>query len=385
MTKAVDKPTILFVGAFPRDDNSQVKGGQLYACRALVESPLSNYVNWIKLDTTMESVPPPPVWRRIRPAAARISKFVAHLLFSRVDGVLIFASSGFSFYEKGFMTVIARAAGKRVVLCPRSGFIIDDYRQSWLMRRVIPIVVRFSSAVICQGRLWREFFISVTGLPPDRFEIIGNSIDVRPYESLAVQRPQSPINILFMGWIEPNKGVFDLLSVVMRYRLELAKVRFVICGQGCASDDLKRAIVEYEVTELFDLRGWIDSKEKLQVLATSDIYVMLSYREGLPNALLEAMASGRAVLATAIGAVPELVEDGVTGFLCQPGDIEEIGQRLVELCGDFSLRKRLGSAGQARVKARHTAEALWPIWYRVLRGENSPPAPNGERAESCAE
>ena len=105
----------------------------------------------------MESLPPPPLSRRAWLAALRVGRFLASLLFSRIDAVMIFTSSELSLVEKGVMAVFASIMGKRVVLCPRSGYLIREYRRNWFTRWWIRLIVKRSDIVVCQGRRWREF------------------------------------------------------------------------------------------------------------------------------------------------------------------------------------------------------------------------------------
>jgi glycosyltransferase involved in cell wall biosynthesis len=360
------RSSVLFVGAFRPPARGELMGGQLYACRTLLESPLADAFAWIKLDTTMESVPPPPLRRRLWLAMFRLGRFVTILCRERVDTVLIFTSSGLSFCEKGLMTIIAKLGHKRTVLCPRSGFILDDYRDSFFMRRFIPLVLRFADAVVCQGKQWRFFFQSVCRLPPERFTVIGNWIDVEHYQTVSPLVPRQPMTVLLMGWIERNKGVFDLVEAVDLFRGELEGTRFVICGRGSDWDELHETIEQRGLNAFFEFRGWVEEDQKLAILEQSDVLLMLSHREGMPNALLEAMASGRAIIATAVGAVPELVVDEVAGFLCRPGDVATIGRRLLEFKRDPALRMRMGDVARRRMREKHHLQNLWPKWKQLL-------------------
>src|SRR4051812_25365585 len=113
-----------------------------------------------------------------------------------------------------------------------------------------------------------------------------------------------------MGWVERNKGIFDLVEVVDRFRRELAGMRFVICGRGQDYDRLKSELQQRNLESYFELRGWVDEAGKQKALAEADFGLMLSHREGMPNALLEAMAAARPVVSTAVGAVADVVEEG---------------------------------------------------------------------------
>lgn len=363
------KPRVLFVGAFQTPPGSTVRGGQLAACRAIIASPLSERVEWILLETVMESIPPPPVWRRARAAGLRCLKFLRHLITGSVDAALIFTGDGLSLLEKGTMALMARLFGKRVVLCPRSGYLLGEYRRRRFTRFWLRLVVRASDRVVCQGGSWREFFTSISGLPAARFPVIYNIVNHELYANLPLPARERAEQVLLMGWIETNKGVFDLLAVVDRFRAELQAVRFVICGHGREWDRFHAELKRRNLESFFELRGWVDHEGRCRALAGSDLCLMLSYNEGMPNALLESMAAGRPVIATNVGAVADIVVEGQNGFLSEPGDIDKIGARIIELCRDRSLRARMGAAARRAIQEKMDPAVVSLSWHEALRGE----------------
>lgn len=360
------RPRVLFVGAFTPPPGTSIRGGQLAACQAVITSPLTEHVEWVLLDSMMESIPPPPLARRAFTAARRLLQFVGHMLRSRVAVVMIFSSSEMSILEKGAMAVLGRVWRKRVVFCPRSGYIVREWRQQWWFRRWLRRVILSSDAVVCQGRCWREFFAAISGLPLERFPIIYNIAPAPGAGVGPLPSRERAERALLMGWVERNKGIFDLVEMVDRFRVELDGMRFVIGGKGVDLDELMRDIERRGLMDRFEFRGWVDEAGKERIMADVDICLMLSHREGMPNALIEAMAAGRPVIATAAGAVSDIVEDGRTGFLCEPRDVEEIGFRLLELRRDRALRERLGAAGRRAVQEKMAGEVVWRNWLDVL-------------------
>ncbi len=361
------KLRVLFVGAFEPLPGSSVRGGQLAACRAILQSPLSEHVEWRLIESMMESLPPPPLSRRAWLAAMRLMRFSWLLLTRQFDAVLIFTSSDWSIAEKGLMAVIAKVMNVRVVLCPRSGFLIQEYRRLAIMRCWLRIVIRCSDNVICQGRRWREFFSSVSGLPPDRFPIIYNIVGDKAFDSVELPGREEAKRVLLMGWVERNKGIFDLLETVNRFRLEMHGMKFVICGRGKDWDEFKAELTRYKLEEFFELRGWVDERGKKEELAAADFCLMLSHCEGMPNALLESMAAGRPVVATSVGAVSDIVEEGRNGYLCEPQDIDEIGFRILDLRRSLQRRRDMGIRARESVKGSMGSEVVWRNWLAALR------------------
>lgn len=365
-TAAVRKIRVLFVGAFMSPAESKVTGGVQFECRSLIDSPVSREVEWDLLDTTMESIPPPPLSRRLYRAVRRMVSFARCVLFRRPDCCLIYASSGASFFEKGFMTLVAGALGVPTILRPVSGATVDDFRRDWFTRRWIRRVARSASVVACQGTRWREFYQAIADLPKTRTPIVYNPVDTTRYAAVKPIEQGSPDKALLVGWVERNKGIWDLLEVVRRFSRELEGMTFVVCGNGAEFYEFRRRIDEQGLQRFFDLRGWVGMDGKIAALSECSIYLMLSHREGLPNALLEAMAAGRAVVATSVGSVADLVIEGRTGFLCEARDVEAIGARILELRQDAELRARLAAGARERVAATVDYEVVWRKWHELI-------------------
>ena len=115
-------------------------------------------------------------------------------------------------------------------------------------------------------------------------------------------------------------------------------MRLVVAGDGPL-----RALVP-------DALGFVSHDELERLYDRAAVVVLPSYREGLPLCVLEAMAHGRPVVATAVGGIPQLVEDGRTGLLVEPGDAEALRSALERLLSDPELRRRMGRAARARVQ-----------------------------------
>ena len=360
------RPRVLFVGAFQSPSTSGVTGGVQFECRSLINSSISDSVVWDLLDTTMESIPPPPLMRRWYLATLRIIRFSWIVIVRRPDCCLIYSSSGASIWEKGVMVVWARILAIPAILRPVSGAIVDEYRRSVFTRIWLRLVARSASRVACQGTRWREFYSSIANISQSNTPIVYNPVDVAKYSSIQRNLAGAEQSVLFIGWVEKNKGIWDLLHVAVRFKAELANVRFVICGGGCDLEAFRREVKVRGLESRFDVLGWVGFEEKLKAISRCSIYVMLSHREGLPNALLEAMASGRAVIATSVGSVSDLVVDGQSGLLCEAGSIDDIGGCLVRLTNDFELREKLASGALAEVNKRVSYNAVRTSWENII-------------------
>ncbi len=361
-----DKKNIVFVGAFKEKAGDGAIGGQLHDCKTLIESEISNYINWITIDSTMESLPPPPIWRRLLLALKRFFLVLKIIPKKEIDGALIFVSAGLSFLEKGLMVLWAHCCRKWVVFAPRSGKIHLTIRKSRFMRWYIPFVLRRCDIILCQSRSWKVFYKSISNLPDNHFVVIKNWIDCSSYSKLNVADKNKNCDVLFLGWIERNKGIYDLVNAISEWQNEMQNIQFIVCGKGDQFNAVQQYIEELGLSSLFDFRGWVSGNEKETILRNADIFVLPSYAEGMPNSILEAMAAGKAVISTRVGGIPELVIDKKMGRLIEPGDISALGQAIVELSRDPELRHKMGKKAQEHIFLHHDINHVWPIILDAL-------------------
>jgi glycosyltransferase involved in cell wall biosynthesis len=193
-------------------------------------------------------------------------------------------------------------------------------RAPWLVRAVL----RRAEVVICVsealGRMAREQGARDVRVIPN-----GVALPAR----VADESPQA--HVLFAGRLSPEKGIADLVEATRGLPL-------VVAGDG----PLRHLVP--------DALGFVGHDELERLYDEAAVVVLPSYREGLPLAVLEAMAHGRPVVATRVGGIPDLVENGATGFLVEPGEVAGLRAALLLLLGDPDLRRRLGNEARRRVR-----------------------------------
>jgi glycosyltransferase involved in cell wall biosynthesis len=157
-----------------------------------------------------------------------------------------------------------------------------------------------------------------------------------------------------VGRLHPQKGFASLLAAVARVRERLPAIRLLLVGGGALRRDL---VARAEALGLAEVVIFAGSRGDVpEILAALDLFVLPSLWEGLPNAVLEAMAAGLPVVATAAGGTPEVVVDGETGLLVPPGDVTALAEAIERLLRDPGLRRKMGEAGRKRVEGHFTIE-----------------------------
>jgi glycosyltransferase involved in cell wall biosynthesis len=173
--------------------------------------------------------------------------------------------------------------------------------------------------------------------------------------------------VLFIGRLDAVKGVPVLLDAFAALRAAVPGARLTLVGDGPDRAGLEAAAAA--LGEAVRFTGYLSQQAVAAELDAHDVLVLPSFAEGVPVVLMEAMASRLPVIATRVGGVAELVEDGVSGFLVPPGDPESLTERLGRLLADPELCRRMGVAGRAAVEARHDVRTEAARLAALLRGQ----------------
>jgi glycosyltransferase involved in cell wall biosynthesis len=224
-------------------------------------------------------------------------------------------------------------------------------------------MLRWVDCVVCvsDGQAQR---VRRAGVPRSSIRVIRNSIRTARFDAVDPQGrarllslfPSSPRLVVgAAGRLSPEKGHDNFIRAVASIAARDASVGFVIFGDGPLREALQAQVQQVGLERNVVLAG---HRGDLDALTPHlDVSVLASYTEGLPNVVLEAMAAGVPVVATAVGGTPEVVDDGVTGHLVAAGDSEALAGRIQDLLGSDSRRREMGTRGQARVREHFTFDA----------------------------
>jgi glycosyltransferase involved in cell wall biosynthesis len=360
------KTRIIFVGAFAQ--RAGVHGGQLAACTSLMRSDFAEAFEIIQIDSTQVAIPAPSVLRRAFSAIGRLGNFAWQIVWHRPAAALIFVADGFSFAEKGCMALFAKAAGLRVVIAPRSGFLEDHYNRYPLLRRLILRVFREADVIICQSRYWEDAFARM-GAEPSKCLVLKNWIDASIFAEVQDLDPNMiPLRIGFLAWVEASKGVFDLLAAVAAAKDRGREVLLEVAGSGRDLAIAEMRAHQLGIAENVRFSGWLSGREKLRFFSEVQILALPSYGEGLPNAMLEAMAAGRPVICTTVGSIPDVLEGSKAGMLHAPGDMAGLIAAVEFYDNDRSELAAAGRRARAIIARDHSIENASLRLQACLRG-----------------
>ncbi len=170
----------------------------------------------------------------------------------------------------------------------------------------------------------------------------------------------------YIGRLSEEKGVLNLIEAVPLVLKREEDIRFVICGDGILAGEIKKTIKAESLEAHVKLTGWIFHEDVPRYLNKFRILVLPSFTEGLPNIMLEAMACGTPVLATSVGAIPDIIMEGRTGFLLKSNDPKHIAERIVELLDKPEILEKVSINANSYVKENFNYEKTLESWKIIF-------------------
>lgn len=265
--------------------------------------------------------------------------------------------------------LVAKACGARVLFQVHGGKLPQQFCGS---SRVLAALLRWAlslpDALVVLAKVeleaYREFLHS------DTVVVLPSGIDSASYAGLSRQPADPPgtLRLLYLGRLAKDKGLYELLQGLKIARAAGARARLVIAGSGAEESRLLRFVREGGIADEVEFAGPVFGADKAALLARSDALVLASYAEGLPYALLEGMAAGMPVIVTRVGAIPDVVAEGVHGLFVPVHDASAIARAIASLATDAGLLACMGRACRQRIAGSYSLERVAGELARLYAG-----------------
>lgn len=270
-----------------------------------------------------------------------------------------------SIRRKNWYISVGRMLGKKIVLHMHGSEFAKLYNAypPRRQRRIRKILSKADRMVVLSEE-WRSFYCTI--FPPEKIAVIHNAVELPAQQ----ERDYSGPNVLFLGRVGDRKGTFDLLQAFAELADAFPDTQLYIGGDG-ELDRARGFLKEHRLEGRVHLEGWIGKQEQESLYEKCDVFTLPSYNEGLPMAVLEAMAHGAAVVTSDVGGLPQLVQNGENGCIVKPGDIPALRDALASLLASADQRRRIGSAARRTIEANfgfHTFEEQLLQLYAELGG-----------------
>lgn len=296
---------------------------------------------------------------RVRPWLAALATVLLALARRRVALVHVHSAVYGSFWRKSTLCALALVFRVPYVVHLHDGRLAEFRRScSALTLAWLRFVLRKAARVVVLTGHWRDEVRAIE--PAARACIIGNPVSV---PAALPTLPRGPARtVLFIAWLQKEKGVLDLVRAMPAVMRAMPDASFVIAGRSVAGSEtpgsIQRLARSLGVEHALRFAGWVKGEEKNRLLRQSDVFVLPSYCEGLPIALLEAMAWGVPAVATRVGGIPDVIEDRVNGLLVDAGEPSALARAIVDLLADDALRRAVREAAHRDVATRYRVDAV---------------------------
>jgi len=275
------------------------------------------------------------------------------------------------FYADVLGRPLARAAGvPRLVTYIQARNTNYSGWQRWLVRKTMPLA---DQVVVCT-RFLGEYVVQAEGATVDQIRVIPHGISMngsKAYKDSQALRSElnipagSPL-VGSLGRLTRQKGYDVLLEAIAH--MAQPDVHVLIAGNGEAHADLKAQAERLNLSERVHFAGY--RQDAPDVLHALDVYVQPSRFEGMPNAVLEAMAAGCPIVASGVDGHCELIQDGVNGWLVPPEDSQSLAKALTAALSNLEDARRRGQAARQKVQAEYSLERMTAAWSAVLGGNH---------------
>ena len=206
--------------------------------------------------------------------------------------------------------------------------------------------------VIALTEEWKTLFIEAFGI--QTVKAINNYGRV----CSLITKEHRPDTVLFMGFLSKLKGCMDIPEIVYQVKKEIPRVQFILAGKGSCEEvrQIEQMLKDYGIQENVQFPGWITGSEKESALQSAVLFLLPSYTEGMPMSILEAMGHGLPIVSSNVGGIPELVEQGRNGYMCDPGDTKAFADAIVTLLKDAQLRNTMGKESIRIIEESYSLE-----------------------------
>lgn len=349
-------PSILMVGPSPES-----MGGIATVEKNMLEAAHRRGEEVTFLPTTIEGSKA----RKLATAMVAYARYLRRL--KSCDLVHVHMASRGSYSRKKAFIAAAAAHKKPVLLHLHGSEFAMWYDEECTegQRRDICQTFRLCSRIVVLSEEWRDFLLNRRICDIEQVKVLHNAVDI-PGENVTDYTSNI---VLFMGRLDERKSPDVLLRAAACALSKHPDARFVFGGDGNVRAYEKLAD-ELGICDKCHFIGWAAGGKKVEVFQGSSIFCLPSKNEGMPMSVLEAMSYGLATIATPVGGVPQIINDGVDGFLSPVGNVAALAEKLDILMSDNALKERIGKCGRACIEESFSLDAYMDqidTIYEIIR------------------
>ena len=350
------KPKVLMIGP-----GRKVRGGITTVVDHYYEYGLDREVDLCYLSTMEDG-------SKVKKLLIAMKSFLIFCgIVNRYDVIHVHMAAQASFDRKAFFVKKAYKLGKKIIIHQHAAD-FDQYffhECNEIKRNKIKKIFGMADKVIALSEEWAKFF-GENVCKPSKIMILHNGVSI-PED---VKTDYSDQNVLVLGRLGERKGTYDLLNAIPRVLEKVPDAVFFLGGDG-EVEQCKKIVVDGKLEEHVKILGWLSKEEKEEYFRSCSTFILPSRHEGMPMAVLEAMSHGLATISTNVGGIGQIIEQGISGIMMEPGNVNEVSKCLISLLRDEKLREDLGTKGRERIRKsfdfKNNLTRLVQTYYELVK------------------
>lgn len=300
--------------------------------------------------------------------ARALAEICGAKLRQQVNVLHINLAAGGSAYRKAVLARVAQSLAIPYVVHLHG----SRFHQFWpsaspYWARAVDHLFRESAEIVVLGRFWENLIVNRLPEVKKKITVLPNA--TAPADTNRYATADACVRITFLGELGPRKGTPQLIEALGRLA-GWKNWNATVAGNGDV-DGARTHVARLGISDRVEVPGWLGAAAVKDVLGKTDVFVLPSFAENLPMAILEAFARGIPVIATPVGSIPEVVRHGRNGLIVQVGDVDGLADALKQLISNCDLRRKLGIRAKldhsTRYDVHNYVSEIAAIWRRAAR------------------
>ena len=279
-------------------------------------------------------------------------KYIKLLATKEYSLVHIISCTGLGFWRNFIFVVISKLKKIKVIWHVVGEIDVFYLTGSAFRKYFITKALNQANEIIVQSEGLKQIVQKMTKTP---VKAVYNGVDISDFENnnLKAFTTTKNINVISVGALGMRKGYFDLIKIAEEFKNEnVDNIKFTFVGGG-EVEKFRKIIKDKDLEDYIYIAGQVDNEKKVELLKASDIFILATYAEGQPIALLEGIASGLPVISTNVGSITEIIKKK-NGFIVSPGEIFDIKSTILKLANSPSLRNDMSKHNYLEAKEKYS-------------------------------
>jgi glycosyltransferase involved in cell wall biosynthesis len=310
-------------------------------------------VRWRRIDDLA-------IWKRVLGGGLQLLLNLAaliHALFKKIDIIHLTTSGGIGIIRDLMVLTTVRIFHFPAVYHIRFGRIPEIALKKTFEWKLFVIALHLANVIIAIDKPTSD--VITNRFPKIDIKLLPNPIDFSKLPASEKEDAKKSC-VLFLGWVVPSKGIEELVDAWSA----LSPKDWILLLVGPGNQGYRQKLIDRYRPKNLKFLEEVTHNEAMQLLAKSDIFILPSYSEGFPNVILEAMAMSKPIIASSVGAIPEMLAEEC-GTLIEPRNVSAIKNALSILIQDESLRSKLAINARRKAQKQYSIDVIFDVYMRI--------------------